>query len=892
MELKETMILIDKEIVTPKLIYCTYNKLKNLYNIKFKNSQKIFNYSINRVDVLTSPLKLDINMLQFYHKGILLKDVVDVYKFILFDRNYYHVCYKSGVEKDFYDSDLTVLESALSNDKSKKVFNYLKDVADATSIKTKEGLNLLGKQYEKIRFIDNNSVLANYLNSSKNTLKEDRNAIIFPFGCNLSQYNAVKNAICNKVSIIEGPPGTGKTQTILNIVANLIIRDKTSQIVSNNNSAIENVEEKLKSYDLDFFVALLGSRQNKESFVQNQKVIPDLSKYKENDLNELQTKINELNLTIKTIYENEKELSTLKQKLYNTNLEYEYFKNYIKENDIKLLDFMYSSSDKISTVWTEITTIENISFFNKLKYILIYRIGNFKFYNNNCEDVINSLQEKIYSARIDEIKNRIKIIEEYLETNGHFKEKYIELSMCYFKNYLSNKYKTNRKIYDIKNIRKNYEEFLKDYPVVLSTTYSSRNSFNNEVKFDYIIMDESSQIDVATGALSLSSASNAVIIGDNKQLPNVIPLKEKVMVDKIFNKYRIDDYYSYSKNSFLNSIKNIINDIPSTLLKEHYRCHPKIINFCNQKFYNNELIIMTKDNNEKDVIKAIRSNVGNHSRDKASERQIDILKDLLPSIKYSDIGVIAPYNNQVNLIRKELPDIEVNTIHKFQGREKDVIIISTVDDVISDFVDDENILNVAISRAKKQLFLIVTGNNINNTNINDFLDYINYNNFEIIDSKIYSVFDLLYKQYTEKRIEYLKKHKTVSKYDSENLMFLLIKDVIKNYKNLDVIFNQSLNMLLKDKTILTEEEKKYASNYLTHLDFLIYNELTKKPVLAVEVDGYKFHKNGSNQIDRDELKNSILHKYDLPLIRFKTTGSNEEQLLKDKLNEILRKEKV
>lgn len=108
-----------------------------------------------------------------------------------------------------------------------------------------------------------------------------------------------------------------------------------------------------------------------------------------------------------------------------------------------------------------------------------------------------------------------------------------------------------------------------------------------------------------------------------------------------------------------------------------------------------------------------------------------------------------------------MPNIEVNTIHKYQGREKDVIIISTVDDKISDFVDDPHILNVAISRAKKQLYFIVTGNNINNTNIKDFIDYINYKNLEIKDSKIYFVFDYLYEQYTEQRLNFLRKYKNI-----------------------------------------------------------------------------------------------------------------------------------
>lgn len=63
-------------------------------------------------------------------------------------------------------------------------------------------------------------------------------------------------------------------------------------------------------------------------------------------------------------------------------------------------------------------------------------------------------------------------------------------------------------------------------------------------------MDEASQIDIATGALALSSATNAVIIGDDKQLPNVVTEEERNKTDLIFEKYDIDEGYCYSENSF------------------------------------------------------------------------------------------------------------------------------------------------------------------------------------------------------------------------------------------------------------------------------------------------------------------------------------------------------
>ena len=71
-----------------------------------------------------------------------------------------------------------------------------------------------------------------------------------------------------------------------------------------------------------------------------------------------------------------------------------------------------------------------------------------------------------------------------------------------------------------------------------------------------------------------------------------------------------------------------------------------------------------------------------------------------------------------------------------------------MDDEISDFVDDPYLLNVAISRAKKKLVIVVFGNEQRpERNISELIGYIQYNNFKVVESKVYSIFDYLYKQY-------------------------------------------------------------------------------------------------------------------------------------------------
>ena len=79
--------------------------------------------------------------------------------------------------------------------------------------------------------------------------------------------------------------------------------------------------------------------------------------------------------------------------------------------------------------------------------------------------------------------------------------------------------------------------------------------------------------------------------------------------------------------------------------------------------------------------------------------------------------------------------------------------------------------------------------------------------------------------------------------------------------------------------MLNDEERKYVCHYATHVDFLIYNRVTKLPVLAIEVDGWKYHQKGSRQAERDRMKDSILSLYGIELIRLSTTGSGERNII-------------
>ena len=169
------------------------------------------------------------------------------------------------------------------------------------------------------------------------------------------------------------------------------------------------------------------------------------------------------------------------------------------------------------------------------------------------------------------------------------------------------------------------------------------------------------------------------------------------------------------------------------------------------------------------------------------------------------------------------------------------------------------------------------------TNLAQLIAYIQYNNFGVKESKLHSVFDLLYKQYTAERLAYEQAHPVVSGYLSENLVFdMLVKGIAKSgLANTEVLCHYPLSRLIADWDVLDEQEKAFAESPLTHVDFLIYNSLTKRPIQTIEVDGWHFHRENKAQQSRDALKDRILTKFGLCPHRISTTDTvNEEAVMK------------
>lgn len=785
--------------------------------------------------------------------------------------------------------------------KNENIFSYftkiVKERVNQASPKNKPMAENIERQLNKVIPFKGTALHAYCY--GKNEIRDSLEHYIFPFGLNESQLEAVENAFSSQISIIEGPPGTGKTQTILNIIANILVNKKTVAIVSNNNPAVENVYEKMKKKELDYLVAKLGSSNNKTEFFSALKEVPLYNSDSEAITIE---EIDEILVKVRTGLTTQNIVAQLIAEISELSIEKKHLEEWYEENERGSLTNVgrYKlSPEKTSDLlaYMNFLSPKKLSFKERVRLLLDFRIFRTKFLDTYTERInfIYSLQYYYYEIKLQQKEQQLEKYKNDLKKDN-FKQLLEDLtdkSMRYLNQELSKTIPLNSS-FTSDNYKKDFSNFIKRFPVIGSSTHSIINSIADGAVLDYVIIDEASQQDIVPGILSLGCAKNIIVVGDRKQLPH-IPEKTDIAVPS--------KYYDCTKYSLLDSFVKLFNDqVPITLLKEHYRCHPKIIQFCNQQFYNNKLIPMTIDEGESSI-QLITTSKGNHARKRTNLREIESLIEVGRSDEI-DIGFIAPYNNQVNLAGAYLPEKYARaTIHKFQGRECKEIIFSTVLDKKENnqnsinFVDDPHLVNVAVSRAINK-FTLVTGDDVftrNNRSLAALVRYIKYYapDDHVHDSPVISAFDLLYNEY-DRSLEKLNDRLNLkdSYFKSERIMAAVLKDILKKEEFMSLKFHMQIDLiqLVSVKNNLFNERELEFMKQKASCDFVIYYKVGKNPIGVIEIDGSS-HENRVQQ-ERDVLKNAILQKTDIPLLRLKTVEGNIEKKTLSFLNECIIKSHV
>jgi hypothetical protein len=871
------------------------------------NSGKAYPYNPDRVRVLRDPTPISVPPdARLRVKGELWsRGEREVREFGRAPDTWRVISWRSKGEEHFapYPAGIVdVVASAASSGRAGAVMDYWRAIVDSRGAD-----DPLAASYRSMDFIDPESVLATYLNGGTPDHVSGPEAVVFPFACNLSQYDAVQRGLTNALSVIEGPPGTGKTQTILNLVANIVTNDLgTVGVVSLGNSAVDNVGEKLEEEGFGHIVAQLGSKEKTEAFVGRRKARDvAAAAFADEQDGEVPTTAEVAGACerLMNILGAGRRRAELRARIDAYELEREHFERHRRSESVLELEdlpLLRRSPARIIEFLAETQIDEEAGRPGLVGRIRRYfKFGSTRGLDTDDTDVVLALQAAFYERRITELKGELEDIERLLaaaDADG-LAGAHEHLSRRAFGAAVASRHvRAPKPIPDggIPRDEDGFAAFCTAYPVILSTCHSLRRHLPAGHLLDYLIIDEASQVDLLTASLAMASCRNLIVVGDRRQLQH-IPGKP------VAGLAAPAPVYDCQEHSVLSSVTALYEDtVPTTLLREHYRCHPAIIGFCNSAFYGDELIPYTLAEGRTEPAMWVHATAeGNHMRlhhqgGRFNQRELDVIEQevLLQApigIESRDVAVATPFRRQADRAAASLAEVAElsDTVHRLQGREKRMVILSTV---LSEnaagrsglrFVDDPQLVNVAVSRAREHFVLVTNhGKLAGSRHLRDLVGYIEhrYPDQQPEASRVVSVFDLLYREYDDVLRGLAARSRDRPGSAAEQIIDAMLAGLLAEpgYAHLRCESQILLRNLVPDPDILEAAERRFVGRR-SSVDFVIYNRITRRPSLAIEVDGFAFHENSPDQQRRDALKDSVLATVGVPLLRLPTTGSGEEE---------------
>lgn len=644
----------------------------------------------------------------------------------------------------------------------------LSDLIPLARIKTNTWylLELLKKKYEE-HIDDDRLFIHSYKLFSKNVEKIDGGNFNPSYSDSdkkgdpdKSQKEAIFSSTNDFISIIWGPPGTGKTKTIARAIESHLNLGRKVLLLSHANNAVDQALEKVaepkNSYYNDYKLVRLGIPKA-EILQKFEKKIPlvlidKIAEHKSKELVNVRVKL------LKNLEELGKKIKDFEESLtIRINLEATdkliQQENTEKEKNVGKIQILYNESQNQELKLNK--SKKNLGKAKKLGKIKRTFLGlNPEKTQNKINEITSKIDSNIIQIRSLECKikdskskliqydkdrrSAINVIEQ--KTKGYNNINEIKKRLNELKNHqepLQSKVdKINTAIEHIKS------QIILDARLVattLSKSYLSREI--DETKFDIVIVDE---ISMAPLPLLFWAASKVIkgitVVGDFEQLPPICVSNEEIA--QRWLKKNIFDILEINTKTIDGESSDQVN-----LLDTQYRMHPLISEIPRTKIYNGKLNDGPKTSEEKlsdeisddspiCLIDTTPHDPWCSQLDTGRFNLINALicvklaEKILRSLvnKSSTIGIITPYRWQARLILKIAKDrnlldskkLRINTVHSFQGGEEDAIIFDCVEgsggkrwSILNEFDNKESaklLLNVALTRAKRKFYLLANNN--------------------------------------------------------------------------------------------------------------------------------------------------------------------------------------
>lgn len=674
---------------------------------------------------------------------------------------------------------------------------------------------------------------------------------------NMDQLLAINNAMKYPVAYIQGPPGTGKTGTIINTLVTAFFNEKTVLFASYNNHPINGVCDKLMNLQyrgetIPFPILRLGNRDKVKEAISY--------------IREMYERTRDIKVYEGTLDRNKDDRKQRARRLSELLKKYDEMLDYRerKETIERMLD--YHDAHGLS--------VEMIPFQADLSG---RQLGQIK---RRLENLGNVSEEQAV-ALVDDDVNELK---KYLFYTGASYMKRLdgkEFDKLREILYETDKDKAAEAFSKYLGEKKNVLRLQKVFPIIATTCISAHRLGGPEPLFDMVIMDEASQCNTAISLVPILRGSSLMLVGDPQQLSPVILLDE-LANEKLKRRYCVSEEYDYRKNSIYKTYLACDAVSDEILLHQHYRCHKRIIEFNNKKYYNSRLQIRSASQEPVPLqyvdMQDTYTNVKN-----TAPAEARAIAEYAAKNRDRSIGVITPFVNQKLLIEQALREANVTnvscgTVHAFQGDEKEVILFSTA---ITDqtqagtyewLKNNKELINVATSRAKDKLIVLGSQKNLSrlhqkgdSDDLYELVEYVRSNGESVVTPKK-----------ANSRALGVKPFSTIT----EEAFLQSLNHALGN-----IWLSQSKYAVHKEVPIAQVFQENASCNdlfYNGRFDFVVYEKQGEQelPVLAIELDG-KEHYEDEIVRQRDRKKNEICKAHHLQIIRVENAYARRYNYIKE-----------
>ena len=775
------------------------------------------------------------------------------------------------------------------------------------------------------------TALGNWINRQPKNYNSDQHELIEPIPLNEEQKQVVEKALKEPLTIVTGPPGTGKSQVVTNILVNAVYNQQTVLFASRNHKAVDVVNERVNNLSSRPVLLRVSGNEMRQGLAEYlskllSSTVTQSDKQEHQDLSarsdQLREKLSDIQKRKEGVIKHRNRLDKLEQ-------EVEPYREYFGEDLFsKLRSVKKDELDRFAVQLKQVErTLQNCdktrqnllvqlswkflrdsrmreleTRFAKLESLYQYTGRNLPVFDYEDPDEESEIIQQIKSAvkqrkqdlekitkvneyydALEQAKNqpdlfelakKTKSLQEQIQDNSQ------ELWDCWCRllperlsdqdREVLGKYVTLLKMIIQANeagsqvekkVWAQFYEMQEKAAYILPAWALTSLSVKGKVPFkpaffDLVVIDEASQCDIASALPLLYRAKRAVIIGDPNQLRHITQLNERED-HQLLERYSLMDekpYWSYAHNSLYDLAVYTVGSQNVVTLRDHHRSHKHIVDFSNRYFYDGLLRIATKyeylnkPKGEPAVSwthvsgKAQQHSQGGTINTAEAQQVIAELQRVISNGYKGSIGVVTPFRQQANLIRGMINKNQqlseslqsryflADTVHKFQGDERDLMIFSPTysegipENSIRFLNKSGNLFNVAITRARGSLKIVGNKNACQQAKVDYLKNFAQY-----VDT-------LKEEKEVKPKAEDLGA-KFPSQYDSPKV------------SDWEKLFYEQLY-----KTGIRTMPQYQVEQYT--LDLAIIDGDRK---LDIEIDGEKYHKNWDGELLwRDQLRNMRL----------------------------------